>query len=122
MKGILIVDDKKEVRELLEINLGIEEYRIFQASNGVEAVDLAQSENPDLIIMDVMMPGDLNGIAALKIIKKSNTSKNCKIIILSGMGQDIDKNTGIEAGADAYFVKPFSPLNLIKKVEEFLEY
>jgi len=121
MKKILVVDDKPEIRELVEITLKSDNYRILQAENGDDAVKIAKSEKPDLIIMDIMMPGKLDGYDATRIIKNEPKTKDCKIIILSAKGQEIDKKEGYNAGANDYFVKPFSPLDLIKKVEEILE-
>ncbi len=120
MKKILIVDDHKEIRRLVEITLRGEDYHILQAENGEEAIEIEKAEKPDLIIMDVMMPGKIDGIEATRILKKNPESKGCSIIILTSQGQKEDIEKGFSAGADDYFVKPFSPLELIKKVEEII--
>jgi len=120
MKKILIVDDQKEVRELVEVTLSLEDYQIFQAKNGEEAVQLARLEKPDLIIMDVMMPGSIDGLEATRILKSNQTTKNCHVIMLTAKGQQDDRDKGLEVGADHYFIKPFSPLELIMKVEKVL--
>ncbi|HNY13940.1 MAG TPA: response regulator [Bacteroidales bacterium] len=120
MKKILIIDDQLEVRELVEVTLRIDEYTILQASSGEEAVRIAEMEKPDLIFMDVMMPGGIDGFEATKRIKNNPETKNCHIVILSAKGQQIDRERGRAAGADDYFVKPFSPLELITKVEEIM--
>ena len=70
--------------------------------------------------MDIMMPGTIDGLDATRIIKKDPELKDCKIILLTAKGQQIDKEKGFEAGADEYFIKPFSPLELIDKVEKVL--
>ncbi|MBN1196019.1 MAG: response regulator [Candidatus Aminicenantes bacterium] len=121
MKTILIVDDQMEVRELVDVTLSADEIRIIKASKGKEAVEIARREKPDLIIMDVMMPGKLNGIEATRILKSDETTRHIAILMLTAKGQDRDVEAGLKAGADAYFVKPFSPLELIRKVEEVLE-
>ena len=121
MKKILIVDDRLEVRELVEVTLRVKDYRILQASSGEEALEMVQSEKPDLILMDIMMPGGMDGLEATRILKNDPSTKDCTIIILTAKGQKTDREKGLEAGADDYFVKPFSPLDLIKKVEEVLE-
>jgi DNA-binding response OmpR family regulator len=121
MKKILITDDQAEVRELVEVTLSMENYAILQARSGAEAVEIARAEKPDLIIMDVMMPGVIDGFEATRLIKDSADTKDCKVIILSAKGQQIDRDKGKMSGADSYFVKPFSPLELIKKVEETLD-
>ncbi len=120
MKKILIVDDQSEVRELVGITLKSEDYQIFKADNGEKAIKIAKAEKPDLIIMDIMMPGTLDGLDATRIIKNNMELKNCKIILLTAKGQQIDEEKGFKAGADEYFIKPLSPLELIDKVEKVL--
>ena len=120
MKKILIVDDQMEVRELVEVTLRIEDYEIFQAQSGEEAIEIWKAESPDLIIMDVMMPGGMDGLEATRIIRSNSGNGNCRIILLTAKGQEADRAKGFEAGADDYFIKPFSPLELIRKVEEVL--
>ena len=119
-KKILIVDDHVEVRDLVEVTLRAENFQIVQARDGAEAVRIARAEKPDLIIMDIMMPGQFDGLEATKILKRDPESRTCKIVMLTAKGQETDEEEGFEAGADDYFVKPFSPLQLIKKVEEIL--
>jgi len=115
------VDDRAEVRELMKITLRSEDYQIFQANNGEKAIDVARKEKPDLIIMDIMMPGEIDGIEATRILKNDPVTKGSIIIMLTSKGQKEDIKKGYETGAEDYFVKPFSPLDLIKKVEEVLE-
>jgi len=120
MKKILIVDDEMEVRRLVEVTLRTGSYKILQAEDGKKAIEIAKEEKPDLILMDVMMGGDRDGIEATKALKNDPETKNCTVIILTAKGQEQDKKAGFDAGADDYFVKPFSPLELIKKIEEVL--
>lgn len=121
MNKILIVDDQPEVRELVEITLRSENFQIFQAMNGENAINIARKEKPDLIIMDIMMPGEIDGIEATRMLKNDPETKDILIIILTAKGQMSDLEKGYKAGADDYFIKPFSPLDLIKKVDEVLE-
>jgi two-component system phosphate regulon response regulator PhoB len=121
MKKILIVDDRLEVRELVEVTLRVKDYQILQASSAEKALEIVKVEKPDLILMDIMMPGGVDGLEATRILKKDPETKDCTIIILTAKGQKTDREKGFEAGAEDYFVKPFSPLDLIKKVEEVLE-
>ncbi len=121
MKKILIVDDQIEVRELVEVTMRAGDYQILQAKSGEEAIEIVKDEMPDLIIMDVMMPGGMDGLEATRILKNDPETKSCKIIMLTAKGQQTDREKGMEAGADDFFTKPFSPLELIKKVEEYLE-
>jgi CheY-like chemotaxis protein len=120
MKKILIVDDQLEVRELVEVTMRAGDYQIFKAESGEEAIEIVKAEKPDMIIMDIMMPGGMDGLEATRILKNNPETKDCKIIMLTAKGQQADRQKGIEAGADDYFSKPFSPLELIKKVEEVL--
>ncbi len=120
MKKILIVDDQLEVRELVEVTLRSDDYQVLQAESGKEAIEIARAEKPELIIMDIMMPGGMDGLEATRIIKNDPETKDCTIIMLTAKGQQADREVGIAAGASDYFSKPFSPLDLIKKVEEVL--
>lgn len=120
MKKILIVDDQQKVRELVEVTLSDEDYQMFMAASGQEAVDMAKAEKPDVIIMDVMMPGEFDGFEATRMIKSDPETQDCKVIMLTAKGQDVDRQKGMEVGADDYFSKPFDPLDLITKVEEVL--
>ncbi len=110
---ILVVDDEKEIRDLVEIYLKNEGYHTLVAKTGLEAISLLEKESIDLIILDVMMPM-VNGIdACIKIREKHNIP----IIMLSAKVEDIDKILGLSVGADDYLTKPFNPLELIARVK-----
>ena len=121
MKKILIVDDQREIRELVDATLGSEDYQIFQAENGEQALETAKRNNFDLIIMDIHMHGAVDGLEATRIIKNDPRMKKCKIIMLTGDGADDNREQSLECGADDYFSKPFSPLQLIQKIESILD-
>ncbi|WP_010271148.1 response regulator transcription factor [Paenibacillus senegalensis] len=115
---VLIVDDEKEIVELLTIYLTNDGYRVFKAYNGLEALQLLQAKaaEVDLIILDIMMPR-MDGIqACLKIREKMNMP----IIMLSAKTQDMDKINGLSMGADDYVTKPFNPLELLARVKSQL--
>ncbi|MGB6064501.1 MAG: response regulator [Desulfomonilaceae bacterium] len=120
MKKILIVDDLQEVRQLLTTTLSRTKYQILTAENGLLAVEAARKQQPDLIIMDVMMPGPISGLEATRILKGDPQTKLCPIIILTGKDLTEDLRTTPQPGADKYITKPFSPLKLIDEVESFL--
>ncbi len=120
MKKILIVEDQPEVRELVEVTLGMGDYEILQAENGDNGVAMAKQAKPELILMDVMMPGSINGFEATRQIKDDPELQGCTVLILTARGQASDVEEGRNAGADGYITKPFSPLALIQKVEEVL--
>lgn len=113
---ILVVDDEKEIIELLQIYLKNEGYELLQASNGIEALDLLEKHEVQLIILDVMMP-HMDGIQACMKIREE---RNTPIIMLSAKDQDIDKITGLSIGADDYETKPFNPLVLMARIKSLL--
>ena len=121
MKKILIVDDQIEVRELVQVTLEVGDYKILSAENGQQAIDIAQAEHPDIILMDIMMPGsDVDGLEACRRLKMDASTRDITIVMLSAKGQESDIDVGRAAGADDYFTKPFSPIALIEKVEEVM--
>lgn len=116
----MIVDDQERIRELVRVTLdGVDDYQIYEAENGKQAVELAHKELPDLILMDISMPGEFDGIEATRILK-SDPSHKFHIILLTAKGQASDIEEGKKAGADGYFVKPFSPIELIRRIESVL--
>lgn len=121
MKTILIVDDHERTRELVAVTLAdIGDYQIIEAKNGEEGVAMARESNPDLILMDVSMPGEYDGFEAARLIKAGADTSKIHVIMLTAKGQLADKEEGKRAGVDGYFVKPFSPVELIRKVESLL--
>ena len=121
MKKIMIVDDQPEVRELVEVTLLSDSYEILQTDTGEKAIEMAIREKPDIILMDIMMPGGIDGLEAVRILKSNPDTKNLHIILLTAKGQKKDIEIGLLAGADDYFIKPFSPLLLINKIEEVIK-
>jgi len=120
MKKILIVDDHPEVVELVSVTLEIGPYKILTAKNGKEALEMAKKELPELILLDIQMPGNLDGLDVCRELKSKEATKGIHIVMLTAKGQDWDKEAGQDAGTDDYFVKPFSPLDLMNKVEEIM--
>ena len=113
-KKILIVDDEPSIQDLLVFNLEKEGYKTITASDGEEGVSLALSQNPDLILLDVMLP-KADGLTVCKRIRQ--TLSKTPIIMLSAKGEEIDKILGLEMGADDYMTKPFSVRELIARVK-----
>ncbi|HYF81759.1 MAG TPA: response regulator transcription factor [Clostridia bacterium] len=113
---ILVVDDDSDIRELIDVYLRTEDYNTLMASNGIEALELLKEQEPDLIILDIMMPG-MDGIETC--IKLRN-DMDIPIIFLSAKAQDTDKILGLTIGADDYITKPFNPLELIARVKSQL--
>jgi CheY-like chemotaxis protein len=118
MKKLLIVDDSKDIRELIIATLDPTEYKVLEAADAMRAIAIATVEKPDFVIMDVMLQGSINGIEATKTIKNNPLTRNCKVIILTGTNEKWVQKDALQAGAECYFVKPFSPLDLLQRVED----
>jgi two-component system alkaline phosphatase synthesis response regulator PhoP len=116
---ILIVDDEKDIVKMLDYNLKKEGFRTALAYDGEDALDLANRDNPDLIILDLMLPG-MDGLEVCKTLKKENKTAKIPIIMLTAKTQEADKIVGLELGADDYMTKPFSPRELIARVKAVL--
>ena len=113
METILVVDDEKEIRDLVAIYLRNEGYQIELANTGLQAIQKVNEKDIDMIILDVMMP-EVNGIDACMQIRQTH---NIPILMLSAKTEDIDKIQGLSVGADDYLAKPFNPLELIARVK-----
>ena len=114
-RKILIIEDDRNIVELIEYNLKDEGYETLSALNGQEGVELAKRKKPDLIILDIMLPIK-DGFEVCKILKSEDLTVHIPIIILSAKSQEIDKVVGLELGADDYITKPFSPRELIARI------
>ncbi len=119
MKTVLIADDEEGLRRLIRANVESEAYRVLEASDGNEAWDLVQRERPDVVLLDVSMPG-LGGIAVAERIRDHPELRDVHVIMLSARSQDADVRAAYAAGAKRYLTKPFSPLELLTAVEEAL--
>lgn len=117
MSKILIVDDEEKIRELIKKYAIFEGHEVAEAVSGMEAVEICKKDNFDIIIMDIMMP-ELDGFSASKEIRKSF---NIPIIMLSARGEEYDKIHGFEIGIDDYVVKPFSPKELMMRINAILK-
>jgi two-component system alkaline phosphatase synthesis response regulator PhoP len=121
-KKILLVDDEPFILTLLEQTLeGFEEKGItlLKARNGEDALRLAQTERPDLVFLDVMIPR-LSGYEVCRRIKEDDHLKSIYVILLTARGQEMDRERGIDAGADEYMTKPFDPDVIIQRAQEIL--
>lgn len=121
MDKILIVDDRPEVQELLQVTLEIGDYHILFAEDGWQALDLAYTEHPDIILLDIMMPdSEIDGLEVCRRLKADPATVGTPIILLSAKGRQDDIEAGMAAGADDYVTKPFSPIDLISRIERKL--
>lgn len=115
-KKIVIVEDEPDILEVLSYNLKREGYEVLTASDGVAALALIRRETPDLILLDLMLPG-MDGIEICGSIKKDPQTQNCLIIMVTAKGEESDIVLGLGVGADDYIAKPFSPRELIARVK-----
>lgn len=114
-KKILIADDEPDILEIIQYNLQAEGYEVITAKNGNTAIELAKKHQPDLIILDIMMPGK-NGIEVCNILRLQPSFNDTLIIFLSALSDEGTEIKGLETGADDYLTKPISPKVLISKV------
>ena len=117
VKKILVVDDEENIRQIICKYGRFEGYEVFEAQNGMEAIELCRENHYDIIIMDIMMP-ELDGFSACREIRKFS---NTPMIMLSARGEEYDKIHGFETGIDDYVVKPFSPKELMMRVGAILK-
>jgi len=116
---ILVVDDEPDIVELIEYNLKREGYTVFTASNGQEAVSVAKKLNPDLIILDIMMP-KMDGIEACRVMRSMPEFKNTFMVFLTARSEEYSEIAGFNVGADDYIAKPIKPRALISRINAIL--
>ena len=116
---ILLVDDEPDILEFLGYNLKREGYKVFSASDGKEAISIAKKENPELIILDVMMP-QMDGMEVCRELRKVSLLKNTVIAFLTARNEDYSQITGFDSGADDYITKPIKPNVFVSRVKALL--
>lgn len=116
---ILIVDDENDLVELLDYNLKKEGYSVLLAGDGIGALAVAAKELPDLVILDIMLPG-MQGLDVLRELRKKTETQAMPVILLTAKSDELDKVLGLELGADDYMTKPFSPRELVARVKAVL--
>jgi len=119
-KRILVVDDEVDLVETVRFSLELEGYDVLVAYNGEEALNQARKENPDLILLDLMLP-KLDGYKVCRLLKFDERYKHIPIFMLTAKTQEKDKATGMETGANEYITKPFEMDELMKKVKNYLK-
>jgi len=119
MSDILIIDDEKDIVETIEYNLKKEGFSVHKSFDGINGLRLIKEINPDLVVLDLMLPG-MSGIEVCKAAKKNDKTSKIPIIMLTAKKQEVDKIVGLEVGADDYIVKPFSMKELIARIKAIL--
>lgn len=115
-KKVLVVDDQPDIRRLVRMTLDIGEFEVYEAATGELAIESAIAVRPQVVLMDIMMPGSIDGLGACSAIKADPRLEDVSVVMLTARGQQADIEAGSAAGADAYLVKPFSPLQLLDVV------
>jgi DNA-binding response OmpR family regulator len=119
-RRVLIADDDLGLRRLIGTTLGTENFDVLQAVDGEEALCIARQQHPELILLDVNMP-KLDGFQVCRHLKSDPETSGIKVVMITARGTDVDRARGREVGADDYFIKPFSPIQLLNKVYALLE-
>lgn len=116
-KIVLVVEDQPDIRKLIRMTLDYGDYEVHEADNGDLGLHMVHGIRPDLVLLDVMMPGSLDGYQVCERVKRDPRTAALPVVMLTARGQQADFDAGRVAGADAYLTKPFSPLELIDTVE-----
>ncbi len=119
-KKILVVDDELDMLMVIKLRLEASGFDVITATDGLEGLNAARKDNPDLIVLDIMLP-KMNGYKVARFLKFDEEYRKIPIVMLTALGGEEDRNTGIETGADAYLTKPFETEQLLKTVRKFLE-
>ena len=114
MHKILIVEDHADIRRLIRMTLEFEPVEIHEAADADAGLVAAQALRPDLVLLDVMMPGTLDGLALCRALRADPALAKVQVVMLSARGTTADRQAGLDAGANAYLVKPFSPMQLLE--------
>ncbi|HEY8635141.1 MAG TPA: response regulator [Candidatus Dormibacteraeota bacterium] len=120
MRTVLIADDEPSMRLLVHATIESDDYTVLEAVDGNEAWKVIQEQKPSLVLLDVQMPGR-SGLEVLTLVKGDLTLSSTRVILLTSKAQETDVEKGLIAGADFYLTKPFSPLDLLTRVEEALQ-
>ncbi len=117
---VLLVDDDPVILKLLQVNFEMEGYTVMMANDGVEGVEMARSQRPDIVLCDIMMPR-MDGLEVTRTLKADEETRRIPIILLSARAQAFDIQEGKAVGADDYVTKPFDPLELLDRVKDLLQ-
>jgi CheY-like chemotaxis protein len=119
VQTILVCDDEANIRNIMDFSLESEGFAVLEAADGDEALRLAATAAPDLVLLDVMMPGN-DGLTVCRMLKENPATQHIPVLLLSARASKDDREAGLAAGANDYITKPFSPQRLVDKVNEML--
>jgi CheY-like chemotaxis protein len=119
-KRILIIEDHADIRRLIRMTLEFEDHEIHEAANADEGLEAVRQLRPHLLLLDVIMPGRMDGLDLCRLVKSDPSLGMPLVVLLTARGQRQDIEAGMKAGADAYLLKPFSPLKLIETIDSLV--
>ena len=114
---ILVVEDQDSIRRMIEALVQARGYKVTAASSGVKALDMASVEPPDLVLLDLMMPGQFDGFEVCRRLRADQATHGIPIIVITAMDDESARRRATDAGANAFYTKPFSPIALLKEIE-----
>ncbi|HEY7100236.1 MAG TPA: response regulator [Mycobacteriales bacterium] len=117
---VLVVDDEAVIRQLIVINLELEGFEVHEAVDGLDALEKAREVDPDVVTLDVMMPG-LDGITTARRLRSDPLTSRARIVLISARTRPADLEQGVEAGADEYVIKPFDPDDVVDAVRRLAD-
>lgn len=120
MQTILVIEDEEDIADLVAFNLRRQDYQVELAPDGIQGLEAARRLLPDLIVLDIMMPG-MDGVSVFKELRKQGETRKIPVIMLTARGQTEDRIEGLQLGADDYVTKPFSPKELVLRVQNLLK-
>lgn len=120
MTKILVAEDERDIRELINFTLRLKGYEVVLARDGEEALELALKEHPDLVLLDIRMPR-MSGYEVCQLIKENEATKHIPVVFLTAKGQESEVQQGMKAGATEYILKPFSPDTLVEQLQKYFE-
>lgn len=121
LKSILIVEDHADIRQLIRMTLEFDDFDVHEAVDGPSGLAAAAALRPDVLLLDVMMPGGIDGLEVCRRVRADPLLAHTRVLLLSARGKLQDRERGLQAGADAYMVKPFSPMELLQVIADVLK-
>jgi len=117
---ILVVEDQDSIRRMIEALVQGRGYEVTAVSSGAKAIDVATTEPPDLVLLDLMMPGQYDGFAVCHRLRADPVTRKIPIVVISALDDDDSRQRATEAGANSYYTKPFSPIALLKEIDRLV--
>ena len=114
---ILVVEDQDSIRRMIEALVQARGYQVTAVASGAKAIDVAATEPPDLVLLDLMLPGQYDGFDVCRRLRSDPSTRKVPVVIISALDDDASREKAAQAGATAYYTKPFSPIALLKEIE-----